>query len=45
MWPESYITLYSDTNIRSQPVRRTLRRCGNKEFKRSLKIKYLDLLL
>ncbi len=45
LWPDSFITLYSDTNIRSQVVRKILRRCANREFKKSIKIKYLDLLL
>jgi len=45
LWPESFITLYSDTNIRSQIIRKILRRCGHKEFKKSIKDKYLDLLL
>ncbi len=45
IWPETYITLYSDTNIRSQVVRRILRNRGNKELKKSLKDKYNDLLI
>jgi len=45
IWPESYITLYADTNIRSQVVRKILRNRGNKELKKSLKDKYNDLLI
>lgn len=43
IWPETYITLYADTNIRSQVVRRILRNRGDKEFKKSLKESYKDL--
>ena len=33
VWPESFITLYADTNIRSQIVRKILRNRGNKKLK------------
>lgn len=45
IWPDTNITLYSDTNIRSQIVRRILRNRGDKELKKSIKDTYKDLLI